>query len=196
LETSITACVASSAVDLDDAIDERSACAIRAGAGQGAQPDGRSPTHDEDSRSDSQPVPAELRPGYRVLVVDDNVDAADMLASLLDLLAADVRVAYDGKSALELFGSFAPEAMVLDLGMPVIDGFEVARRVRALPGGERIALVALSGWGQDKDRERTAQAGFDVHLLKPVDVERVVSVLRGLDGMRRGAASAGAHRGV
>ena len=97
-----------------------------------------------------------------------------------------MRVAYDGMSALELVERFAPEALVLDLGMPGMDGFEVARRVRALPGGDRIALVALSGWGQDKDRERTAAAGFDVHLLKPVDVDRIVSVLRGLDGMRKG----------
>ena len=143
--------------------------------------------HDEHAAGAMAPdaAPPGLRPGFRVLVVDDNQDAADMLASLLALLEADVRIAYDGHSALSLVDSFEPEAVVLDLGMPVMDGFEVARRVRASANGGRIALVALSGWGQDRDRDQSAAAGFDVHLVKPVDIDRVVSVLRGLDGKRR-----------
>ena len=124
------------------------------------------------------PPPARLR----VLVVDDNQDAADMLANLLRLLQADVRVVYDGQSALDLMDVFRPEAIVLDLGMPGMDGYEVARRVRAQPAGARLALIALSGWGQERDRERTAEVGFDVHLVKPVDLDRILTVLRELDG--------------
>src|SRR4029079_15478693 len=122
-------------------------------------------THDHPTKNgNANAIPDALRPGTRVLVVDDNADAADMLASLLSMLAADVRVAYDGLAALKLVDSFDPEAIVLDLGMPVMDGYEVARRVRARPDGARVALVALSGWSQDRDREQSAEAGFDVHL--------------------------------
>jgi CheY-like chemotaxis protein len=115
--------------------------------------------------------------GTRVLVVDDNQDAADTLTTLLRMLEADVRVVYDGKSALELLDTFRPGIVVLDLGMPIMDGYTVARHIRERPDGAAIKLVALSGWGQAQDRERTAAAGFDRHLVKPVGFDEVQAVL-------------------
>ncbi len=113
----------------------------------------------------------------RVLVVDDNEDAADSLGALLRMLGAEVRVAHDGRTALELYGAFHPAAVFLDLGMPGMDGFEIARRIRSRPESRDAMLVALTGWGQEKDRRRTAAAGFNRHLAKPADVETLRSVL-------------------
>ena len=104
----------------------------------------------------------------RVLVVDDNVDAADSLAMLLRLAGHEVRVAYDGASALRLAECRAADLVFLDIGMPVIDGYELARAFRSLPVPEPIILVALTGWGQPEDRRVPREAGFDHHLVKPV----------------------------
>jgi CheY-like chemotaxis protein len=105
----------------------------------------------------------------RLLVVDDNVDAAESLAVLLRLAGHEVRVACDGPAALAAAQADPPEMVVLDLGMPGMDGFEVARRLRALPGSKDTLLVALTGWAQEDDRRRCAEAGFDGHLPKPVE---------------------------
>ncbi|HET7038759.1 MAG TPA: ATP-binding protein, partial [Gemmatimonadales bacterium] len=116
----------------------------------------------------------------RVLVVDDNRDAADSLAAMLRLRSLEVRAVYDGPAGIDALGAFRPAVVLLDLGMPGMDGYETARRMRALPEGRAVALVALTGWGQDHDRERAAQAGFDHHLVKPArleDVERVIASL-------------------
>jgi PAS domain S-box-containing protein len=107
--------------------------------------------------------------GRRVLVVDDNVDVADSLAVLLRLQGHDVRVAHDGPTALQIAKEYRPELVFLDIGMPVMDGYEVARRMRQEPGLEKVRLAALTGWGQQEDRRRTAEAGFDLHLVKPVE---------------------------
>ena len=108
----------------------------------------------------------------RILVVDDNEDAATSLARLLSMLDGHtVQVAHDGPSALALAADFEPEVVILDIGMPGMDGYEVARRFRARPESQQTRLVALSGWGQEKDRERSRAAGFDHHLVKPVDLE-------------------------
>ncbi len=115
----------------------------------------------------------------RVLVVDDNRDAADSLALVLESLGVQVQVAHDGNAGLEAFTSFSPHILLLDLGMPGMDGFEVARRVRQRVDGNDVKLVALTGWGQTKDREETSAAGFDHHLVKPVDM----AVLQALLGM-------------
>src|SRR6185503_14198500 len=111
-----------------------------------------------------------------VLVVDDNRDAADSLAMLLQVLGADVHTAHDGAAALDAFVAYRPTLAFLDIGMPGMDGYELARRARQLPGGDETILIALSGWGQDADRRRSREAGIDHHLVKPVDV----AVLRGL----------------
>jgi CheY-like chemotaxis protein/nitrogen-specific signal transduction histidine kinase len=113
----------------------------------------------------------------RVLVVDDIAEIADIFAMLLESFEVDVRVAYNGVSALEILAEFKPEIVFLDIGMPVMDGCEVARRIRQLPGGRDIFLVAVTGWGQDGDRLRTSEAGFDKHLVKPVDSDQVQAVL-------------------
>ncbi len=117
----------------------------------------------------------------RVLVVDDNADAANSLARLLTrLYGQDVRVSNDGASALEAAEEFRPEVVLLDIGMPEMDGYEVARRLRSRPGFEQTLLVALTGWGQQSDRRRSAEAGFDRHLVKPVDPELLEDLLAGV----------------
>jgi two-component system CheB/CheR fusion protein len=124
------------------------------------------------------PVPAEGRgddaarppaPPRRVLVVDDNVDAAESLLMLLRVRGHEVRVAYDGSAAIDAARRFRPEVVLLDIGLPGISGYEVARRLRREPGLEGTVLVALTGYGQEKDRQQSQEAGFDAHLTKPAD---------------------------
>jgi len=114
----------------------------------------------------------------RVLIADDNRDAADSLAQLLGLMGAEVEVAYDGASALKAMEQFEPNAAVLDLGMPGMDGCDLASRIRSHPRFGRILLVALSGWGQAEDRLRTQRAGFDHHLVKPADYAELHHILQ------------------
>ena len=119
------------------------------------------------------PVPT----GTRVLVVDDNRDAADSLALLAATLGAETRVAYDGVSALLEAERFHPDAVFLDIGMPDIDGYAVARELRGRPDGDRVHLVAVTGWGQSQDRVRAQDAGFDRHFVKPIDESAVRNAL-------------------
>ena len=121
-----------------------------------------------------------MTPRRRVLVVDDNEDAARSLARILSrIYGQEVRVAHDGPSALELAGEFRPEVVLLDIGMPVMDGCEVARRLRARPEFEETLLVAISGWGQEADRKRTEEAGIDRHFVKPVDPDALGDLIAG-----------------
>lgn len=116
--------------------------------------------------------------GLKLLIVDDNRDAADALSMMLELLGNEVRTAYDGEEALAAAEEFEPDAVLLDLGMPKIDGYEVARGMRAQPWSARCCLIALTGWGQEEDKRRTREAGFDFHLVKPVepaDVQRILA---------------------
>ena len=115
--------------------------------------------------------------GHRLLIVDDNKDAADSLAVLLRFQGHEVRVAHDGASALNVLKEYRPDMIILDLGMPGMDGYEVARRLRRLPGLEKVRLTALTGWGQQTDRRRTAEAGFDHHLVKPVELNDLADLL-------------------
>jgi PAS domain S-box-containing protein len=112
-------------------------------------------------------------PTRRILVVDDNRDVADSLAMLLEALSPHVRVAYDGRTALELAAAFRPEVVFIDLGMPEMDGYETARRLRQLPNGHDFLLVALTGWGQEENRRRARNSGFDEHLTKPADLKHL-----------------------
>ncbi len=128
-----------------------------------------------------------------VLVVDDNTDAAESLAALLEILGARSRVVHEGTAAIAACETQAPQIIFLDIGMPNMDGYEVARRIRALPGAEAIHLVALTGWGQDKDRQRSEAAGFDRHLVKPVDVQILRSLLRHAGAWQVQRADAGTH---
>ena len=119
-----------------------------------------------------------VKVGCKVLVADDNRDAADSLAMLLRMAGYDVSVAHDGLGALELGGRQHPEIVILDIGMPGMTGYETARRIRAQPWGRRVLLVAVTGWGQENDKEKTRAAGFDHHLTKPVDPSCVEELLR------------------
>lgn len=107
---------------------------------------------------------------HRIVVVDDNADAAEALAMMLRMYGNDVEVALSGQQGLSLTEQFHPELLLLDLGMPELDGYEVARRIRSQPWGKSIVVAALTGWGQEEDRQRSRQAGFDHHLVKPVDL--------------------------
>jgi PAS domain S-box-containing protein len=129
------------------------------------------------SRSTESSRPATRIAGQRILVVDDNVDAAESLGALLRCLGADVVTVHDGPAALEALRTEAPSAAVLDIGMPGMDGYEVARRVRSGPRGNDIKLIALTGWGNDEDRRRSREAGMDHHLVKPVDLHVLEDVL-------------------
>ena len=115
--------------------------------------------------------------GKRILVVDDNRDAAESLRMMLELLGADVRVAYNGRDAVARFTESVPSAILLDIGMPEMDGYEVARTIRAHAAGEVPLIVALTGWGQESDRRRSREAGFDHHLVKPADLATLERVL-------------------
>jgi DNA-binding response OmpR family regulator len=112
----------------------------------------------------------------RVLVVDDNADAADSLAMLLQVRGDEVRVAYDGEEALAAEGEFLPDVILLDIGMPKLSGYEVAKRVRELRGAG-VLIVAITGWGQEDDRQRARDAGFDHHFTKPVDYGVLLDII-------------------
>jgi CheY-like chemotaxis protein len=121
------------------------------------------------------------------MIVDDNVDAAAMLAALLDLAGHTTAVAHDGPAALTLAPVFAPAVAFLDIGMPGMNGYEVARRLRALDGMPDLVLVALTGWGDAGDRARSKAAGFDHHLLKPTDLNAVHALLAAVMDRRASA---------
>ena len=111
----------------------------------------------------------------RVLLADDNRDAAESLAILLHLEGFDTRIAYDGATALQLLGEFQPHVVLLDIGMPDIDGYEVARRIAAADGSSAVILIAITGWGQQADIERAKAAGFHGHFTKPIELDDVLA---------------------
>ena len=116
-------------------------------------------------------------PSRRVLVVDDNRDAAASLAMILKFMGHEVRTANDGEAAVAVAAEYRPSLVLMDLGMPKVDGYEAARRMRAQPGGTQLFLVALTGWGAEEDRRRTQDGGFDSHLVKPVDMDTLRRLL-------------------
>ena len=113
-----------------------------------------------------------------VLLVDDNVDATRALSLLLQHSGFDVVEAHDGSEALARASDAQPEIVLLDLGLPVIDGYRVAETLRARPGGDQLLLIAISGYGQPEDRERSRVVGFDHHLVKPIDCGELVALLQ------------------
>jgi len=116
-------------------------------------------------------------PQRRILVADDNRDAADSLATMLSLMGHEARAAYDGLGAVETAATFRPDVIVLDVGMPRVDGYEAARRIRKEPWSNGVVLVALTGWGQEEDRARARNAGFDHHLTKPATIDAIVHLI-------------------
>jgi CheY-like chemotaxis protein/two-component sensor histidine kinase len=115
--------------------------------------------------------------GMRVLVVDDNVDAAQTLHEILAMLGHEAAIAHGGMAALDLARSFQPDIAVLDIGLPTMDGYELARRLRELPGGDELRLIAITGYGQEADRVRAHEAGFDHHLVKPIALDALLPLL-------------------
>jgi CheY-like chemotaxis protein len=123
------------------------------------------------------------RAPLKVLVVDDNADSAETLSELLPIWGHEARIAYDGESALRLVGEFRPDVVLLDIGLPGMDGFEVARRIRQ--GATPVhRLVAMTGYGDDEDRRKAREAGFDGHLVKPVDPDLLQKTLGEMDAAR------------
>jgi CheY-like chemotaxis protein len=114
---------------------------------------------------------------HRVLVVDDNIDGADTMKAMLESIGNEVQVAYDGIVAIEAAASFLPQVVLLDIGLPKLNGYEVAQRIRKQSWGARAVLIAVSGWGQQEDKARASAAGFDHHLTKPVDLEELIDLL-------------------
>lgn len=123
-------------------------------------------------------VPAGPR---RILVVDDNVDAADSMGQLLEMLGNEVRTAHDGEAGIRAAEAFRPAVVLMDIGMPKMNGYEACRRIREQPWGKDMVLVALTGWGQEDDRQKSADAGFDHHLVKPVETAALMKLLAGLE---------------
>lgn len=156
---------------------------------------GKPPTAADDSRAASPPCEQEAsraRPEdpLRILDVDDLRDAADSLARLLRLLGHEARVAYSGSAALTAAEQFQPQAILLDIGLPALDGFQVAGLLRQMPVLQSACLIALSGHGGDVFRERARDAGFDEYLLKPINTKQLESLLSELAAGRCGLPAA------
>jgi two-component system CheB/CheR fusion protein len=132
----------------------------------------------------AEPAGPEWASSLRILVVDDNEDSAKSLALLLEMSGNQTRIAFDGAAALAAAEQFRPEVVLLDIGMPKMNGLDAARRIREQPWGRDMLLIALTGWGQDSDRHRTHVAGFDAHLVKPVDHAALMRVVASLSTKR------------
>jgi PAS domain S-box-containing protein len=128
----------------------------------------------------SAPRAAPLVPGRRILVADDNVDSAASLAMLLTIMGNEVRTAHNGLEAVEVAAAFRPDAILMDIGMPKLNGYEACRHIREQPWGKQPLLIAVTGWGQEEDRQRSREAGFDHHMVKPIDPVALERVLAGL----------------
>ena len=142
------------------------------GVGQGSEFVVRLPTVVEAGTLPSRPVAPQCAPTtpLRILIVDDNRDSADMVAALLNFTGHETFTANDGLAAVEAAAKLDPDVIFLDIGLPVLNGYEAARRIREQQGLKRPPLlVALTGWGQDEDRRRSEEAGFDAHVVKPID---------------------------
>jgi PAS domain S-box-containing protein len=121
--------------------------------------------------------PAAPQSSLRILIVDDNRDGADSLAMLLRLMGNDIRTAYDGQEGVDVAGEFRPDVTLLDIGLPKLSGYEACRRIREQPWGKGVVLIAVTGWGQEEDRRRSLEAGFDRHMVKPVDPHALMKLL-------------------
>jgi CheY-like chemotaxis protein len=118
---------------------------------------------------------------FRILVVDDNHDSALSLAMMLSIMGHETRTAHDGESAVATAESFLPDVILLDIGLPKLNGYEVAQRIRESAWGQSMFLIAVTGWGQEEDRQRSSEVGLNVHMVKPVEpaaLERLLSELR------------------
>jgi PAS domain S-box-containing protein len=157
------------------------------GPGHGSEFTVRLPALSDLPRQVPQPVLSEPTPavGRRILIVDDSEDGAESLAMLLRLGGHETHQAHDGLAAIEAAGRLRPDVVLLDIGLPILNGYEVCSRIRKEPWGKDLVLVALTGWGQEEDRHRSREAGFDVHMVKPVDHDVLVRLLASLGSIQR-----------
>jgi CheY-like chemotaxis protein len=167
------------------------------GAGRGSQFVIRLPLYTGETLTENAKEPAARRSQAaavcrRILVADDNSDALESLSEVLRLQGHEVFSAANGSLAVEVAERNLPDVALIDIGMPLLDGYEVARRIRAQRWGKRVTLLALTGWGQEADRRRSSEAGFDLHLVKPLDVAKLSELLANLPA---GAANGGGGLG-
>jgi CheY-like chemotaxis protein len=144
--------------------------------------------------AESQPSPQDAhapepskRPPLRILVIDDIPDVADVMKMMLDMEGFETKVAYSGATALDIARRFAPDVIFCDIGLPVMDGHEIARRIRADPAIEPATLIALTGWGAEAEVRRTRESGFDFHMVKPVDANALLELLAHIEPRRPAA---------
>ena len=161
------------------------------GPGKGSEFTVWLPTAREQTTDAPSPAVEEARSDIRrrILIVEDNADARESLGMLLEMEGHDVRTAQEGDTALKIVAEFRPEVVVLDIGLPKMDGFEVIKRLRARTDGTQPAVIAVTGYGQAEDRRRTQEAGFDHHLTKPVDPKEVMRIVASLGNNRRGPSA-------
>jgi len=150
-----------------------------AGVGQGSEFVVRLPILADTAKPPPEPIVNEpmLTTARRILVVDDNRDSATSLAMLLKLTGNETHTAYDGLEAVEKAAAVKPDVILLDIGLPKLNGFEAARKIREQPWSKDAVLVALTGWGQDEDRQRSKEAGFNAHMVKPVELPALMNLL-------------------
>jgi CheY-like chemotaxis protein len=134
--------------------------------------------------ADGVEEPAAPKSSLRILIVDDNRDAADSLGMLLRIMGNDTRTAYDGQEGVDVAGEFWPDVMLLDIGLPKLNGHEACRRIRGRPWGKKVVLIAMTGWGQEEDRRLSHEAGFDYHMVKPVDPQELMKLLVGFQQVK------------
>lgn len=157
------------------------------GPGKGSEfevrlPLGAAPEGKEAAPPEAAALPARRK---RILVVDDNVDGALSLSMMLELEGNEVRIAHDGEEGVRTATEFRPELVFLDIGMPKLDGLEACRLIREQPWAKDAILVALTGWGQESDKQKSREAGFDAHLVKPIDLEALAALLAKIDSKRQ-----------
>ena len=168
-------------VDLHGGVVE----ARSAGLGKGSEFVVRLPIVVETSKPQAPGVedePAAPKSSLRILIVDDNRDGADSLSELLKMMGNDTRTAYDGQQGVALAGEYRPDVILLDIGLPTLNGYEACHLIRQQPWSQDVLLIAVTGWGQDDDRRRSHEAGFDHHMVKPVDPQALMSMIAGLNG--------------
>jgi len=130
-----------------------------------------------DGPDDHNEVPKAKPARRRILVVDDNVDGASSLAMMLDIMGNETQTAHNGLEAVEVAEAFKPDVILMDIGMPKLNGYEACRRIRERPWGRNVVVVAQTGWGQEDDKRKAQEAGFDFHLVKPVDPDALGKLL-------------------
>jgi CheY-like chemotaxis protein len=165
-------------------LHDGSVSAFSAGPGMGSQFTIRLPVLKEQRQAapaSQAKVPSGPEKRCRILVVDDNEDSAESLAMLLHMLGHEVTTANDGESGLAVAADFRPDVAILDIGLPKVNGYDLAKQLREQPWARNVVLVALTGWGQDQHRRRSAESGFNHHLTKPVEFEVLQEILAAAD---------------